>query len=150
MKQLSFILLNLILSTNLPIWIILNWNKIFNICDSIDIMAYTGIAYILFSIFYVIFKLEIFSLLVKYSQFFKYASKFLNNIICNKKLRNNVLISAFLIDMLFLVLTYFAFKNLGSNTKVVPFIYLFSLGGVFISYLSFLIQPWVKSRFNEN
>ncbi len=149
MRQLSFILLNLIMSTNLPIWIILNWNYILNVGDSIDIMAYTGIAYILFSIFYGIFKLEIFSFFVKYSQFFKYASKFLNNIRCNKKLRNNVLISVFIVDMLFLAMNYFAFKNLGWNIKALPFIYLFSLGGALISYLSFLVTPWIEKRFKN-
>ena len=125
MKQLSFILLNLIMSTNLPIWIILTWNYILNIGDSIDIMAYTGIAYVLFSVFYGIFKLEIFSFFVKYSQFFKYTSKLLNNIKCDPKLRNNLLISVFIVDILFLVLAYFAFKNLGWNTKALPFLYLF-------------------------
>lgn len=149
MKQLSFILLNLIMSTNLPIWIILTWNYILNIGDSIDIMAYTGIAYVLFSVFYGIFKLEIFSFFVKYSQFFKYTSKLLNNIKCDPKLRNNLLISVFIIDILFLVLAYFAFKNLGWNTKALPFLYLFSLGGALTSYLSFLVTPWIEKRFKN-
>ncbi|MBS4759326.1 MAG: hypothetical protein KHX03_01345 [Clostridium sp.] len=149
MQKVLFILLNLILSMNLPIWIILNWNGIFNVGDSVDIMAYTGIAYILFSFFYAVFKLEIFSLFVKYSQFFKFTSKFLNDIKLNKKLRNIVLILVFIVDMLFLLLTYFSFKNQGWSIKALPFIYLFSLGGVFISYISFLTEHWLKNRFNE-
>ena len=44
---------------------------------------------------------------------------------------------------------YFAFKNLGWNIKALPFVYLFSLGGALISYLSFLVTPWIEKRFKN-
>ena len=150
MQKINFILLNLGLSSNFPVYIILNWNHIFKIDDSVDIMAITGILFIISVFLYTILKLEIFSLFTKYSKFFKYEAQILNNIKSNKKLKKIFLVFACIIDIFFFMLNYFVFKYINWNADFLILMYVFSLGGVFISYVSFFIEPWFKKRFNEN
>lgn len=149
MQKFFFILLNLIISSNLSTWIVLSWYQFFNIEESIDIMAYTGLIYIVFSVFYIILKIQLFSILKKYFKIFPYSSAILEKLETNKTFRNKFLISIFLIDLFFLIITFFIYKILGWGTEALLFIYLFNGGGVLICYLSYLVDPWIKSRFNE-
>lgn len=150
MQKLNFVLLNLVLSSNCPIYIVLNWNLLFNIDDSIDIMAITGLFFLVFLIFYSILKLEIFFLPVKYPQFFKYESEILNKLKSDKKFKTKFLASVFLLDIFFFILNCFVFKYLKWGINSLLHDYVFCLGGALICYVSFLIDPWIKSRFNED
>lgn len=149
MRKFFFILLNLIISSNTLTWAVLNWNKFFNIEDSIDIMAYTGLAAIVFLAFYVILKIELFSILKKHFKTFQYSSVILEKLQKNKSFRNNFLIRILFIDILVFIIIFIIFNTLGWETEGLPLFYLFNGGGVFICYLSYLIDPWIKSRFNE-
>ncbi len=150
MQKMNFILLNLCLSSNFPIYIILNWNCFFNVDDSIDIMAYTGLLFVAFLFLYSFFKLEIFFLLTKYPFVFKYEAQILDKIKTNIKFKKYFLILTFIVDLFFFVLNYLFFKYNNWNFNSLILIYIFSLGGVFISYVSFLIGPWLENRFKEN
>ncbi len=147
MQKTNFVLLNLLLSSNLPAFFILNWNKLCNVEDSLEIMAFTGITYIFFLFINGYIKLDIFSFFNQHDKFFKCEAEILHKLEFNKKFRNNILISIFIIDIISLMLNLFLFQFLSWNFKIFPFWYCTCMGGTLICYLAFLSQPWLKSRF---
>ena len=149
MQKIFFILLNILFSTNLPVWLILNWNVIFNVGDSIDIMAYTGLLFVVFLCLYTTLKIEIFSIFENRLKSFQYLSLILVKLKSNKSFCKKFLMSIFFADMLIFLLIFLGFKFLKCDTKELCFYYLFSAGGVFVCYLGYLAEPWIKSRFGE-
>ena len=154
MQKILFIILNIILSSNI-IWIIFILPFYFLPDDKgFFILGYGSLLYcILISIL----KISIMDYLYNNCPKRSFIFNFLNELRSNIKYRIFWLIIFFFFDLILLIIfSLFSLHiiehtldiySIISNVSSVLIFYIFSFGGVLGSYIAFLIKPWIESRF---
>ncbi len=156
MQKILFIILNVILSSNI-IWIIFVLPFYF-LPDDNGFFIF-GYGTLLYCILISILKIIIMEYLYNNSKKQSFIYKFLNELKSNLKHRILWLNLFFFFDFILLIIFYSLYMyfledsitpdSIISNISSILIFYIFSLGGVFCSYIAFLIKPWINSRFED-
>ena len=156
MQKFLFILLNLILSSNF-IWLMFVLPFYF-LPDDKGFLIF-GFGTLLYFILISNLKIIIMEYLYNNCQKQSFIYKFLNELKSNLKYRICWLILFFFFDLILLIIFYSLYMyfledsitpdSIISNISSILIFYIFSLGGVFSSYIAFLIKPWINSRFED-
>lgn len=154
MGKLLFILLNLVLSSNL-IWLIFILSLNFLPEDrGYFLFAYGSLFYVLTIS---IFKINIMEFLYNKCPMTFFSYRFLDKLRNNLKYRQIFLTIITLFDFIIFSVGYiFILKHNSdiehwqSNILSLLIVYFLSFGGVLGSYISFLLNPWIKSRFEKD
>jgi hypothetical protein len=154
MQKILFIILNVILSSNI-IWIIFVLPFYF-LPDDNGFFIF-GYGTLLYCILISILKIIIMEYLYNNSKKQSFIYKFLDELKSNLKHRIFWLILFFFFDLILLIIFYSLYMyfledsitpdSIISNISSILIFYIFSFGGVLSSYIAFLIKPWVESRF---
>ena len=156
MQKILFIILNFILSSNI-IWIIFILPFYFLPDDKGFFIS--GYGSLLYCILISILKISIMDYLYNNCPKRSFIFNFLDELRSNLKYRIFWLIIFFFFDFILLIIFYSLYMyfledsitpdSIISNISSILIFYIFSLGGVFCSYIAFLIKPWINSRFED-
>ena len=154
MQNILFVILNFILSSNI-IWLICVLPFYFLPDDKGFFIS--GYGSLLYCILISILKISIMDYLYNNCQKQSFIYIFLNELKSNLKYRKFWLILFFLFDLILLIIFSLSslyiiehtldIDSIISNVSSVLIFYIFSFGGVFGSYIAFLIKPWIEARF---